>query len=151
MRSRKTWIKSAALVVASVLVGAVAMVSAQGPQGRPGRVPPGGPGGPGGLPPGLMQINLTDPQRTDLRTLVEQDRESRKAALEQLRTVRQQLTVAVFGSPADTQQVSDLTAQLADLQRQGLEADIALQVKVAALLTDEQRQRIVTARAPRPR
>ncbi len=95
-----------------------------------------------------MRINLTEQQKTELRTLVEQDRESRKGQFEQVRTLRQQLNAAVFGGTADTQQLSDLTAQLADLQRQALEADVALQVKIAALLTDEQRQQIVNARAP---
>lgn len=148
MRNRKTWKKGAAVVVAGMLMSSVALVSAQGPRGRP--IPPGA-GGPGALPPGLMRINLTEQQKTELRTPIEQDRQSRKAQFEQVRTLRQQLNAAVFGGTADMQQLSELTAQLADLQRQALEADIALQVRIAALLTDEQRQQVATARAPQAR
>ncbi len=146
MRKRNMWTKGVAVIAATLILGAVALVSAQGPQGRPG--PRGGPGGPGGLPPGLMRINLTEQQKSELRTLVEQDRDARKPQFEQVRTLRQQLNAAVFSGAPDQQQLSALTAQLADLQRQALEADVALQVRIAALLTDEQRQQIATARGP---
>jgi periplasmic protein CpxP/Spy len=139
------WKIAGVIVVGACLSWAVA-VSAQGPQGRQGRMPPGGPGGPGGIPPGLMRVNLTDQQKADLKTLVDQDREARKASMDELRTARQQLTAAIFGT--DTQQVPTVTAHVADLQRQAFEADVALQVKIAALLTDEQKQQILTARGP---
>jgi Spy/CpxP family protein refolding chaperone len=109
-----------------------------------------GPGGPGGLPPIFLRVELTEPQRTQIKALVDEQRESRRAHMEERRTLQQQLTSAIYGTGTDADSLASIVTKLAELQKQALDADVALQTRIAALLTDEQRQQIVAQEAARP-
>jgi Spy/CpxP family protein refolding chaperone len=141
-------------IVIGVLLGLAVNAAAQGPIGAGGRGPigpPPGPGGPGaGLPPIFLRIDLTDQQRTQIKAILDEQRESRRAELEERRTLQQQLTAGIYGSGADADALAAIVAKLADLQKQALDADVVLQTKIAALLTDEQRQQIIVLETSRP-
>ena len=98
---------------AGVLLGLAVTVGAQTPDRGPGMPPPGGPrGGPGGgLPAFFMRLDLTEEQRTQVRGLMDQQREERKAQRDELRTVHQQLAAAIYGGATDGQSVPDADRQ----------------------------------------
>jgi Spy/CpxP family protein refolding chaperone len=101
-------------------------------------------------PAELGQLGLSDDQQTQIKTLLDQQRDERRGSMDEARAVQQQLGTAIFGAAAaDTAQLTELTTKLADLQRQGLEAEVAMQVKIAAVLTDTQRQQLLAMRAAR--
>jgi Spy/CpxP family protein refolding chaperone len=143
-------------VVLAVMLGLGGNATAQTAVGQrgPGGPPPGGPGGPGGfggLPPLFMRIELTESQRTQVKALLDEQREARRADLEERRTLHEQLASAIYGSTAaDADGVPQIVTRLSELQKAALEADIALQTKVAALLTEEQRQQVVQQASLRP-
>lgn len=142
MRVRDIRSAGTAWVVAGVLLGFVAHAAAQGPMGERGPMGPP-PGAGGGLPPIFMRADLSEEQRTQIRALVTEQRDAHRAEFEERRTVQHQLTAAIYGAGADAEQVSQLVTRLAELQKQALEEDAALQTKIAALLTEQQRQQIV--------
>ena len=147
MQGRDRSMKERLVIVLGVLLGVAVNVAAQGPVGPRG--PMGPPPGQGGLPPLFMRIELTEQQRSQIHVLVEEQRDSRRADMEERRTLQQQLTSAIYGG-TDTDSMAATVARLAELQKQALDADVALHTKVAALLTDDQRQQIVALEAARP-
>jgi Spy/CpxP family protein refolding chaperone len=137
---------------------AVPLVAAAQPSGMPGQagpgqMPPGGRGmmpppgmGPGGGPPwvgAVMRLDLTEQQRADIKTLIDGQRESERSVREQTRATQQQLAAAVFTASPDAAAISEIVQHLAELQKQGLETDVALQQRVSALLNDTQRAQLV--------
>ena len=142
-RSRVPGMRNALWMAAALLIGLGAAVPAQGPRGGPGgppRMPPGGPGA--GLPPAFMRVNLTKEQQTQVRSLFEQRRANGEALRTELHGVQRELIAAIYVAAPDDANVSELTARLAELQRLALDADVALQLQVAALLTDDQRRQV---------
>jgi protein CpxP len=149
MQGREGQAKGSLWIVAAVLLGLAVSSAAQGPIGPRGPGAPRGPMGPGGLPPILLGVELTDQQRTQIKALLDEQRESRRSEMEERRTLQQQLTAAIYGTGTDEDSLAAIVTRLAELQKQALDADIALQTKLAALLTDAQRQQIV-AQATNP-
>jgi Spy/CpxP family protein refolding chaperone len=147
MRIRDLGGLGAVCVVVGILMGLAVNVSAQGPGGGP--MDPRGPQGPppgagGGLPPVFLRVELTDQQRTEIKVLVDEQREARRAELEERRTLHLQLTTAIYGTTTtEAETVAQIVTRLGELQKLALDADVTLQTKIAALLTDQQRQQIV--------
>jgi periplasmic protein CpxP/Spy len=144
MQGRDRSVKGRLWIALGVLLGLAVNAAAQGPMG-----PPPGAGG-GGLPPLFMRVQLTDQQRTQIKALVDEQRESRRPEVEERRALQQQLTSAIYGGTTAADSLNEVVTRLAELQKQGLDADVALQTKIAALLTDEQRQQIIALEAARP-
>ena len=98
----------------------------------------GGPmGGRGGMIPGLRQLNLTNAQRGQLRTVREQHHD--EALAEQLRVSREALNEAIMADVVNESTIRGLAAQIAPL-----EADAAVQrayanAAVLQVLTPDQR------------
>jgi Spy/CpxP family protein refolding chaperone len=146
-----------AWAVLAVCLGLAVNVAAQAPVGAgpvgqrgPGGPPPGGPGGPGGLPPLFMRIALTEAQQTQIKALLDEQREARRTDMDERRTLQEQLASAIYGSTADVDGVQQIVTRLSELQKAALEADVALQTKVATLLTEEQRQQVIAQASLRP-
>ena len=144
---------SVAAVAALAVIIAVAAVDAR--QG-PGRGP-GGPGrgfGPDGPFPVLRQLNLTEAQKDQIKTLVADARaQSGDAAGEQARKVaalRRDLHAAIFADTPDPSQIDQLRTSLAEAQSAVLSARIDLETKIAQVLTPEQRKQARELAANRP-
>jgi periplasmic protein CpxP/Spy len=154
MRIRDLGGLGAVCVVLGVLMGLAVTASAQGPGGGPmgARGPQGPPpGAGGGLPPVFLRVELTDQQRTQIKALVDEQREARRAELDERRTLHLQLTTAIYGTTTtDAETVAQIVTRLGELQKLALDADLTLQTKIAALLTDQQRQQIVEQESSRP-
>lgn len=151
-RTLAAWVTVAFLLAVPVV--AAAQPSGMPGQAGPGQMPPGGRGmmpppgmGPGGGPAwvgAVMRLDLTEQQRADVKALTDGQRDSQRGLREQVRATQLQLAAAVFTASPDAAAISEIVQSLAELQRQGLEADVALQQRVAALLNDTQRAQVVT-------
>jgi len=145
---------SAIAVAAIALTVAIATVHGQQAPGR-------GPGGPGrgfrpdGPFPVLRQLNLTDAQKDQIKTLVGEARAATdQAAGEQVRNVaalHRDLHAAIFADTPDPAQIEQLRTALAEAQSAALAARIDLETKIAQVLTPDQRKQARALAAARPR
>lgn len=128
------------LTVALVAMLAAVSLSAQGPGGRSGRGGEMGPGqGRGFGGPGLMlqRLNLTHTQREQIRAIVREQREGE--APRKMAELHRELRTAIFADTPDHGRIEQLKASLAEAQSAALASRIDTQLKVAEVLTPEQR------------
>lgn len=135
-RTLSTIAAAAVAVTIAISAGAGQASSAgreQGPQGR---------GGPGGPLPILRQLNLTDTQREQIRALVEAERpqSNEQSPARTLRELQRSLRTAIFADTPDTAQIDQLRAAVAEAEAAVLAARVDLQLKIAQVLTPEQRK-----------
>src|SRR5262245_41483916 len=125
-----------AVVAAMVLAAAVAIpVIAQPPQG--GRGPGRGPG-PGGPMLMLRDLNLTDAQKEQIKTLTEQ-RRTGEDPRRNLMDLERQLQTAILADAPDQQKIEELKGSIATASAQELAARIELESRIAQILTPDQR------------
>ena len=142
--------------IAIVAIVAMIPVVAQGPQGRVGRRGfggldgqgggPGGRGGPGG--PMIHQLNLTEQQREQVKTILEGQREDRPGA--NMRELQTQLQAAIFADTADLAKIEQLKTAIAAAEAAMLSARIDTELKISQILTAEQRAKARELAANRP-
>lgn len=116
-----------------------------------GNGPPFGPGmhgrmmGRGGvfgeLRMGLRGLNLTEDQRTQVRSILQSHREDFKALLEKGRAAREQLQQAASGSPVDENAVRNASGAVGDAAADAAILRAKVRNEIFALLTPEQRQK----------
>jgi Spy/CpxP family protein refolding chaperone len=124
-----------AVLLAAVIV--TIPLFAQASQG-PGRH--GGPFGMRGGPfPILRGLDLTDDQRQQIRTIGESARSNGGTLHQKLGDLQSQLQLAVFADTPDTQKIQELKGQIASAMAEELDARIAVETRMAAVLTPEQR------------
>jgi Spy/CpxP family protein refolding chaperone len=134
--------------VAAVLlaVAAFSIASAQGPRGR-------GPGGPwfGGPRLGALArfADLTDEQRKQIQSIVEEDRATRQGPPAVI-TLHHQLETELLADNPDDQKIETLRQQLVQAQEEEVGRQITLQRKIAAVLSPEQRAKARQRLAERP-
>ena len=159
----KTTLRFAVALLAATCLASPGAAVAQGTGGAPGMPPDGrrpqppprmlaggGPGGPGWQML-LTRLELTDQQKTDVKKLLDEAREADRPLMEQVRTLREQLASAIL-SGSDPGAAAGLVTQLAQAELPVLEAEVALQQKIAAVLTEAQRARLlVLITQPPPR
>ena len=136
-------------LLATILGAVIAMpVIAQAPQG--GRGPGRGPG-PDGVLPILRNLNLTDAQREQIRTITEAQRGANNPR-RNLMDLERQLQVAIFSETPDQQKIDDLKNSIAAANAADLAARIDLASRISQVLTPEQRAqaRDALAQAPGP-
>ena len=134
-------IAAAAVAVTTTIAAAAGqsqVQSGRGPGGGPGR---GGPGGPMSV---LRQLNLTDAQREQIKALTDAERATHAQGSTQspgrtLFELQKSLQAAVFADTPDTAQIDQLKASIAEAEAAALAARIDLEVKIAQVLTPEQR------------
>ena len=146
----KSMMKTAIVgAIAAAFVASVALAQGQGPgmQGRRGG--PGGMGGPGGRGPmpAVMQ-DLTEEQRAQVKAIMDEQREGRQGPPADAQLRRALETELLADVPSD-QTIEDLKQQILAAQAQGLSRHIAVQKRIAQVLTAEQRakarERLTTA------
>ena len=126
------------LVLVAILTLAVATTWAQGGR-RGGGDRAGGPGGIGAsIVPGLRQIDLSDAQRDEIRSLVQSSREATRETAEQLRRVRRALNDAVTTDVVNEGAIRAVTTQLGLVEGDMAVLRAKLHAQVWQLLTPEQ-------------
>jgi periplasmic protein CpxP/Spy len=120
----------------------------RGPDGRGGPGRQGGPGGPGGLMPLLQRLDLTDAQREQVRAIVEERRDDRPDG--NMPELQQQLQAAIFADTPDVAKIEQLKTAIAAAEAGRLAARIDTELRLAQILTPEQRAkaRELAARGP---
>jgi len=110
----------------------------------------GGPGGPGpmGVLPGLNQVGLTDAQREQVRTLMEQERQSTPEPGDSVRQAEAALHAAVLADTPDPQAIEAAKASLNSAHAAELNHRVELMGKIAAILTSAQRQQLAQFQPP---
>jgi periplasmic protein CpxP/Spy len=153
INARTVWMS---LVVALVaIVGlTIGTISAQGPDGRRDGQPAMGQGrGPGrGAGPVLHGLDLTDAQREQVRSILEANRPD-AASVSKAAELQRELRAAVFADAPDQAKIDQLKAALSESHAAALSARIETELKIAQVLTAEQRAkaRELPARGPRGR
>jgi protein CpxP len=118
-----------------------------GGPGRGGRG--GGPGGPMAVLPGLNQVGLTDAQREQVRSILEQERQSDNPG-EKLRQAEEALRAAVLADAPDAQAIEAAKAAVDTARATELDRRVAIMQKIAQILTPAQRQQLVQMPPPPP-
>lgn len=136
----KSMIKTAVVgAVAAAFVASVAVAQGQ-PQGRGrGQGGPGGFGGPGGRGPmpGVMQ-GLTEAQRNQVKAIMDEQREGQDGPPADAK-LRRDLEAELLADVPNDQRIEDLKQQILVAQAEGLSRHIAVQKRIAQVLTAEQR------------
>ena len=118
-----------------------AQQSGDSPRGRG----PGGPGGPGGFGRGgvavLRGVDLTDEQKASIMAIHDEHRQARTGPPADA-ALRRDLEAEVFAEAPDAQKIATLQQQLVQAQSERLAHEIAVQQKVAAVLTADQRAKV---------
>jgi len=122
--------------VAAVFVASVAVAGGQGQRRGPGFGGPGGPGG-RGLMPAVMQ-ELTDEQRGQVRAIMQEQREGQQRPPADAR-LRHELQAELLADVPNDVRIDELKGQILAAQAQGLDRHIAVQQRIAQVLTPEQR------------
>lgn len=142
MRTLST-VAAAAVAVTAVM----STVSAQPPAGR-GQ---GGRGAPGRAFPVLGHLNLTEAQREQIRELTAQQRsDPEQAGARKGGELRRALRTAIFADAPDLAQIEQLKADIAQAEAAALAARMDLQLKIAQILTPEQRKQARESTGPGP-
>lgn len=139
----KRWMFSG-MVAALIAVTGLAFAEAQGPW-QPGQRPGGSPGmggrghgGPGGI---ARLADLSDEQRKQVQAIIDEERQSTegRAAVVGL---HRQLEAELLADVPDEQKIDTLRQQLVQAQSDALNRQIAVQRKIAQVLTPEQRANV---------
>jgi Spy/CpxP family protein refolding chaperone len=145
-----------AIAAAAIVLGAgISTVAGQGRPGDAGQARGfGGPGrGPGfgGPMPLLRQLDLTDTQRDQIKALTDAQRtQADQAPVRKLMELRRSLETALFADNPDHAQIDQLRASISEAEANALAARIDMQLKIAQILTPEQRQKARELVAQRP-
>ena len=153
-----------AAVVVACLAWTMAVANAQRPGGAVGAGAgqgggarlggrPGGAGGPGMFGrggPGVMLggLDLTADQQTQVKQLMESERDASRQSRQALGEARQALHAAIFGSPVDSAAVAALQARVVAAEQAQLNREVQLQLTLAGILTPEQRAKVLARKGP---
>lgn len=89
----------------------------------------------------LRGVDLTDEQKAAIKAIRDAERPAQDGPPADM-TIRRQLEAEVFAEAPDAQKIATLQQQLLQAQSERLAHEIAVQQKVAAVLTAEQRAEI---------
>ncbi len=139
----------AAALIAALTAGSA--VYAQGPNG-PGRGGrgvggPGGPGGPGGLP--IRQLNLTEAQQEQIKSIRERHASDLRTAQERLRKAMDAQRKVVETIPVNEGLIRATTQELADAQTEAAIEQSRLLTDTWAVLTPAQQGQVKKLQAER--
>jgi Spy/CpxP family protein refolding chaperone len=122
----------ALLVIAGL---AAATASAQGQRGGPRGFGPGR----GGPFPMLQRLDLTDAQKEQVRAILAE--RSGQQSGQALAKLHQDLQAAVMADTPDTAKIEQLKASINEAEANALNERVDLQLRIAQILTSEQRQK----------
>jgi periplasmic protein CpxP/Spy len=119
-----------------------------GGPGRGGRM--GGPGGPMGMLPMLArELNITDAQKAQIKTIADSHRDEWKALADRARTAHEGLQQAVTADAVDEGLIRQRSAEVAAVEADMAVARARTHAEVFQLLTPEQKTQAKTLQSTR--
>jgi Spy/CpxP family protein refolding chaperone len=106
-------------------------------------------GGPAGIREMIQQLDLTDPQREQLRALIQDKRPAGDPGAA-VRDAEQKLHAAVLADTPDLQAIESLKATLNSAHAVALDHRVEMMQKVAQILTPAQKQELLELQAQGP-
>lgn len=144
--TRRRWMTAAVVVLAIGATVPVALAQGGGRgRGHMGRGGPGGEFGRAGF--GLRQLDLSDAQRQQVRTIMQSHRDEFKAIGEKMRTARGRLHDAVQADSVNEEAIRTASSDLSQVQADAAVLRAKVHQEVFATLTPEQQQKAKTLRA----
>lgn len=154
-------ISLAAAVAALMLAGAAPALTAhqdqpqrRGPGPRMGGGPggPGGPmrGGPMGLGPGFHQLDLTDDQKAQLKTIAESHRDEFRAAGQKVGVAREAMRALLEADQIDEGAIRAKSAEVAAAEAEVAILNAKVRQQSLQILTSEQQAKLKELRASHP-
>lgn len=151
---------AAALAVVTMATAAPMLMAQDQPQRRQGPgfggPPPGGPGGPGmrrggplGFGPGFRQLDLTDDQKTQLKSIADSHRAELQAAGQKIGTAREGMRALVEGDQINESAIRAKSAEIAAAEADLLILNAKVRQESMQVLTSEQLQKLTELRAAR--
>jgi protein CpxP len=147
--TRRRWLGG--LVALALAAGVAPSLAAQGP-GRGWGRGPGGLGGPGGaFGPGLplRQLELTDAQRDQVRSIMQGHQEEFRALGDRMRTARKAQHEAVTAESFNEAAVRSASATVAEVEADAAVLRARVHQEVWAVLTPEQKEKAKAFQAQR--
>jgi len=119
-----------------------------------GGPPPGGPGmrgpgGPMGLGPGFRELDLTDDQKAQLKTIAESHRDEFRAAGEKVRTAREGMRALVEGDAINESAIRAKSTEIAAAEADVMILSAKVRQESMQVLTSEQQQKLKELRTAR--
>ncbi len=162
-KRRIMWISVAVLAVAGVFGLSVSGARAagfscatrafQGPGGHGGprgQFGPGGPGGPGGFGRMFRELNLTDAQKEQIKTLHEKARTDAEAFQEQLQPLHEEMRAVVEAATFDENAAKAIIAKETAIMSELHLLRVRTESAVFNLLTAEQKAKLAEIRKNHP-
>ena len=119
----------------------------RGPAGGPGMRGPGG--GPRGFGPGFHELDLTDDQKTQLRTIADSRRDEFRAAGEKVRAARQGMRALIEAETIDESAIRAKSAEIAAAEADVTILNAKMRQESLQVLTAEQQQKLKELRSSR--
>ena len=132
----------------------------QGYGGQVGGPAPGGPGGPGmrrggpmgfGFGPGFRELDLSDDQKAQLKTIVESHRDEFRAAGEKARAAHEGMRALVEADSINESAIRAKSAEIAAAEAELMILNAKVRQESMQILTSEQQQKLKELRAAQPR
>jgi Spy/CpxP family protein refolding chaperone len=136
---------AAAMIGAMVLTGAAVTITAQPPQGGPGAGRAGrmGPGGPGGFGlHGLGELDLSDTQKEQIRTITQSHRDEIRQAGERVREAQRALDTSTESGTVNEADIRSKSTALAAALAEGAIVRAKVNAEILGVLTAEQQQKL---------
>jgi len=94
---------------------------------------------------------LTDSQREQVKALTDEQRsQDNQGAMRKLGDLQRQLQAAIYADTPDTNQIDQIRASIAEAETAALAARVDLELKIAQILTPEQRKQARELSEQRP-
>ena len=151
IKTRTLWTTLAVVVLAAVALVTISAQAQEPPQDRRGRMGEARGFGPGrGQGPVLARLNLTEQQREQVRAIMEESRaRSGEAPVQKIGELQRELHTAIFADTPDLAKIDQLKTAIAEAEAAVLGKRIEVELKIAQVLTAEQRAQARETPAPR--
>ena len=112
---------------------------------------PGGPMGPMGFGPGFRELDLTDDQKAQLKSIAESHRDEFRAAGEKARAAHDGMQALVDADNLDENAIRVKSAEVAAAEADVMILNAKVRKESMAVLTAEQQAKLKELRSQRPR
>ena len=151
---------AAALAIVAMAATAPMLMAADQPQRRQGPglggPPPGGPGGPGmrrggplGFGPGFRELDLTDDQKAQLKTIADSHQNEVRAAGEKIGAARAGMRALIDADAINESAIRAKSAEIAAAEAELMIINAKIRQESLQVLTSEQQQKLKDARTAR--